>query len=61
METVARIRHELGLDQPLWAQYFSYMSRTLHGDLGFSYRKQVGVPQLILGRIPVTAALKVAG
>src|SRR5437899_8874459 len=50
VETVARIRHELGLDQPLWVQYFTYMGRTLHGDLGFSYRKQVEVTQLLLGR-----------
>src|SRR5258706_15303926 len=61
VEPVARIRHELGLDQPLWVQYFSYMGRTLHGDLGFSYRKQVGVTQLILGRLPFTAALTLGG
>src|SRR5260221_7149870 len=61
VETVARIRHELGLDQPLWVQYLTYMGRTLHGDLGFSYRKQVEVTQLILGRIPYTAALTLGG
>src|SRR5215475_14439078 len=61
VETVARIRHELGLDQPLWVQYFSYLGRMLHGDLGFSYRKQVEVTQLILGRIPFTAALTLGG
>src|SRR5690349_22062815 len=59
--TVARIRHELGLDQPLWVQYLSYMGRTLHGDLGFSYRKQVEVTQLILSRVPYTAALTLGG
>ena len=60
-ETVLRIRHELGLDQPLWVQYFSYLGRMLHGDLGFSYRKQVAVTQLILGRVPFTAALTLGG
>jgi peptide/nickel transport system permease protein len=59
--TVARIRHELGLDQPLWVQYVAYMSRVLHGDLGFSYRKQLPVTGLILSRIPYTATLTFGG
>jgi peptide/nickel transport system permease protein len=58
---VTRIRHELGLDQPLWVQYFRYIERVLHGDLGFSYRKQVAVSTLILSRIPYTIALIVGG
>jgi peptide/nickel transport system permease protein len=61
VETVARIRHELGLDQPLWIQYTDYMGRMLHGDLGFSYRKQVAVTSLILDRVPYTAELIAAG
>src|SRR5262245_42640360 len=48
--TVARIRHELGLDQPFWVQYGRYIERIFHGDLGFSYRKQVAVTTLILTR-----------
>src|SRR5512142_578553 len=56
-ETVARIRHQLGLDQPLWVQYVDYMGRVLHGDLGFSYRKQEPVTDLILSRIPYTLEL----
>jgi len=59
--TVARIRHELGLDQPLWMQYIDYMGRVLHGDLGFSYRKQINVTTLILSRIPYTFALICGG
>jgi peptide/nickel transport system permease protein len=61
VETVARIRHELGLDQPFWVQYERYIVRVLHGDLGFSYRKQVAVTTLILGRIPYTFALILGG
>jgi peptide/nickel transport system permease protein len=61
VETVQRIRHELGLDQPLWIQYTTYMGHALRGDLGFSYRKQIGVTQLILSRIPYTFALTFAG
>jgi peptide/nickel transport system permease protein len=61
VETVTRIRHELGLDQPFWIQYERYIERVVHGDLGFSYRKQVAVMTLILQRIPYTFALTLAG
>src|SRR5262249_42938559 len=57
VETVQRIRHELGLDQPFWVQYTRYVSRVVQGDLGFSYRKQIAVTELILDRIPYTLAL----
>jgi peptide/nickel transport system permease protein len=59
--TVARIRHELGLDLPLWEQYGHYMQRLLRGDLGFSYRKQLPVTDLLLSRIPYTLALIFGG
>jgi len=61
VETVARIRHELGLDLPLWEQYGRYMQRVLSGDLGFSYRKQLPVTDLLLSRIPYTLALILGG
>jgi len=59
--TVARIRDELGLDLPLWEQYGHYMQRVLRGDLGFSYRKQLPVTDLLLSRIPYTLALIFGG
>jgi peptide/nickel transport system permease protein len=61
VETVARIRHELGLDLPFWEQYTHYMQRVLSGDLGFSYRKQMPVSALLLSRIPYTLALIFGG
>ena len=61
VETVQRIRHELGLDQPLWTRYITYMSHALRGDLGFSYRKQTAVTELLVSRIPYTLALTIAG
>ncbi|HEY5902263.1 MAG TPA: ABC transporter permease [Anaerolineales bacterium] len=61
VETVERTRHQLGLDQPIWTQYATYMGRALQGDLGFSYRKQIAVTQLILNRVPYTLALTFAG
>lgn len=35
-EQVAQIRRELGLDKPLYEQYFIYINKLLHGDLGMS-------------------------
>lgn len=61
VETVARIRHELGLDLPFWEQYTRYMQRVLSGDLGFSYRKQMPVTDLLVSRIPYTLALILGG
>ena len=57
---VERLRHELGLDQPILAQYRSYMVGVLHGDLGVSFRNQETVAQSILGRYPATIELAVA-
>ena len=59
--TVDRIRQQLGLDQPLWVQYTTYLTRALQGDLGFSYRKQIAVTELILSRLPYTLALILSG
>src|SRR3989304_605661 len=61
VEPVARIRHELGLDQPFWVQYTRYIGRVLQGDGGFSSRKQIAVAELILSRVPYTLALILGG
>ena len=36
-EILARIRHTLGLDEPLWKQYGLYLWHLLHGNIGYSY------------------------
>ena len=35
-ERLAHFRHELGLDQPVWKQFFDYVWRLCHGDFGTS-------------------------
>jgi ABC-type dipeptide/oligopeptide/nickel transport system permease component len=37
-ETLTKVRHELGLDQPLYVQYFTWTARAITGDLGNSIR-----------------------
>ena len=56
-QTLATIRHQLGLDLPLYLQYAHYLGRALHGDLGRSYIRRSSVTQLILSRFPATALL----
>ncbi len=61
VETVARIREQLGLNDPLWKQYFRYVGRAIQGDLGFSYDLQMPVLQAILARFPYTLQLIFGG
>ena len=56
-QTLATIRHELGLDQPLYIQYARYLDRAIHGDLGRSYIRRESVTRLIADRFPATAML----
>lgn len=58
--TLAQIRHDLGLDLPLRTQYFRYMDKLLHLDLGQSYRTQYPVARDIAERLPRTALLAFA-
>ena len=56
-ETVASIRQQLGLDQPLPVQYVRYLGRLLQGDLGRSYVQKSNVSELIASRLPATLLL----
>ncbi len=58
--TLATIRRELGLDQPIYIQYVRYVDRALHGDLGRSYIRREEVAGLIVSRFPATAILALA-
>ena len=60
-QTVASIRHELGLDQPLLVQFWHYLSGILQGDLGRSYAQKTEVWTLIAARLPATLLLMAAG
>jgi peptide/nickel transport system permease protein len=57
---IAQIRHSLGLDRPLYEQYWIYMKGlVLHFDLGYSYQNNVSVRSQIFDRLPVTLSLTV--
>lgn len=53
----ARMISDLGLDQPLYEQYFHFVSGLLQGNMGTSYVFNEPALQLILSRLPATIEL----
>jgi peptide/nickel transport system permease protein len=60
-QTIGLIKHRLGLDRPLLAQYGSYLWRLLRGDLGYSYVNNESVGTIIKQDLPVTASVAIGG
>jgi peptide/nickel transport system permease protein len=57
---IARATHALGLDRPLWEQYFVFLANALHGDLGNSFVFNVPALRLIAERLPATLELAIS-
>jgi ABC-type dipeptide/oligopeptide/nickel transport system permease component len=56
-ESVESLRQDLGLDKPIWQQYFYYVRNLVTLDLGQSLKFRVDVSELIQSRIQVTVFL----
>ncbi|MEN4741090.1 ABC transporter permease [Pantoea agglomerans] len=56
-ETVAALRQQLGLDQPLLMRYFHWLTGMVQGDFGTSFASHLPVSQLVAQRIPATFEL----
>jgi peptide/nickel transport system permease protein len=69
-QTIAEVRHRMGLDQPVWRQYLNFFHGpdligsgqpsgilNLPPNLGYSFKNQEPVLDTILDRLPVTASL----
>ena len=56
-ETVAALRAQLGLDQPLFQRYLSWVGGMLMGDFGVSYTYRVPVSELVAARLGVSVPL----
>ncbi|GED60670.1 nickel ABC transporter permease [Brevibacillus formosus] len=59
-ETIAKMRTQLGLDQPIMVQYVQYVANVFQGDLGTSLRSNLPVWDEIMARLPATIELAVA-
>ncbi|MFB6325624.1 ABC transporter permease [Pantoea deleyi] len=56
-ETVAALRQQLGLDQPLLMRYLHWLAGLVQGDFGISFASHLPVSQLVAQRIPATFEL----
>ena len=56
-QVVEAMRHRLGVDQPVYIQYFKWLGTMLSGDMGFSFSTSRPVGIMILERMPATLEL----
>jgi peptide/nickel transport system permease protein len=56
-DKVAALRHDMGLDQPIWWRYLGWLGHVLEGDFGRSFRTGQTVLQAVTERLPVTFEL----
>jgi dipeptide transport system permease protein len=56
-ERLAELRHEMGLDQPIWKQFLDYANALLHGDFGTSIVSKSPVLHEFLTLFPATVEL----
>jgi peptide/nickel transport system permease protein len=59
-EQIDEMRRHLGLDEPFWAQYLSFLRNALQGDMGRSFTFNQPAVKLILERAPATLELAVS-
>ena len=56
-QQIAELRAELGLDRPLYVQYFQYLFNVLTGDMGESIASNRPVFDMLLEVLPMTLVL----
>jgi peptide/nickel transport system permease protein len=56
-ETLANLRAELGLDQPFWVQYLSWLAKMISGEGSRSLNYDLPVYELIVSRLTVTGPM----
>ena len=56
-EKVAGLRHDMGLDRPIWWRYLGWLGHILEGDFGRSFRTGQTVWQAVVERLPVSFEL----
>jgi peptide/nickel transport system substrate-binding protein len=58
-DTVAALRHQLGLDAAPWHRYLSWIGGLLHADFGISYTYRIPVRALVAERLQVSLPLAI--
>ncbi len=54
---IARLRADLGLDQPFPVQYYKFLEKAVQGDFGVSFRQGRPVAEILVERAPATLEL----
>lgn len=64
---IAEVKHQFGLDKPVWEQYTLFVWHFVRGDqygwpgMGFSYQYRESIKSLMMSRLPVTLSLALGG
>jgi peptide/nickel transport system permease protein len=58
---LAQLRHQMGLDQPVWIRYLAWVGGLVHGDLGISQVSGAPVADLVMEKLTVSAPLALLG
>src|SRR5512140_2899656 len=59
-EIIAGLRQQMGLNDPLWIQYFRFLGNAIHLDFGNSYRFTAPALPLVWARMPATLVLAIS-
>lgn len=54
---LATLKHNLGIDRPVYVQYWRWLGRAVRGDFGYSFRFGQPVTQVIADHVPATLEL----
>ncbi len=57
---LAEVRHALGLDQPIYIQYFNFINNAVHGNFGMSYMARLPAAEIVFQRLPASIELALA-
>jgi peptide/nickel transport system permease protein len=60
-QVLATVNRQLGLDQPIATQYWHFIDRVLHGNLGYSFFSGQSVNTILAEDLPRTASVVVGG
>jgi len=51
-QAIALFNHQNGLDQPVYVQYWDFLKKLTHGNLGYSYQFNRSTDSLLAGELP---------
>ena len=60
-QVINEVISNLGLNQPILVQYWHFLDKLLHGNLGFSYYSDESVNTIVKQDLPATASVVVGG